>query len=194
MYGTILIILSSVLWGALHSLLASHSVKELSRRTFGEWADRAYRFVYNVFALVSFLPVMALAGLLPDRALYTIPAPWMYAMLAGQFAALIMLVVGVLQTDTLAFIGISQLVGRESKPELVTSGLYRWVRHPLYTAGLLFLWLTPSMTLNRLTLYACLTVYIIIGAYFEEKKLLRDFGKEYEDYRSRTPMLIPFFL
>jgi len=69
--------------------------------------------------------------------------------------------------------------------------LYRFVRHPLYTAGLVFIWLTPVMTVNRLVLYLSLTVYILIGAYFEERKLQREFGKEYEDYQIRTPMLFP---
>jgi protein-S-isoprenylcysteine O-methyltransferase Ste14 len=47
------------------------------------------------------------------------------------------------------------------------------------------------MTVNRLVLYLSLTIYIIIGAYFEERKLKREFGREYEDYQARTPMLIP---
>jgi protein-S-isoprenylcysteine O-methyltransferase Ste14 len=135
---------------------------------------------------------MAVTALMPDQPLYLVPSPWLYLMLAGQFVAVIMLVVGVLQTDTLSFIGISQILGRESSPGLVTNGLYRWMRHPLYTAGLLFLWLTPEMTVNRLVFYTCVTLYILIGAYFEERKLVREFGKEYEDYRAKTPMLVPF--
>jgi protein-S-isoprenylcysteine O-methyltransferase Ste14 len=38
-----------------------------------------------------------------------------------------------------------------------------------------------------------LTVYILIGALFEERKLLREFGEAYAEYRRRTPMLIPWF-
>jgi protein-S-isoprenylcysteine O-methyltransferase Ste14 len=53
--------------------------------------------------------------------------------------------------------------------------------------------LTPSMTTNRLTLYICLTIYILLGIYFEERKLLHEFGPKYEEYRAKTPMLIPFF-
>jgi len=57
---------------------------------------------------------------------------------------------------------------------------------------LLFLWLSPQVTVNSFTLYAAVTIYILIGAYFEERKLLREFGEAYADYRSRTPMLIPW--
>jgi protein-S-isoprenylcysteine O-methyltransferase Ste14 len=47
------------------------------------------------------------------------------------------------------------------------------------------------MTLNSFIVYLALTVYILIGIIFEERKLLREFGQEYADYRSVTPMLIP---
>ena len=76
---------------------------------------------------------------------------------------------------------------------MVIGGLYRFVRHPLYTFSLLVLWLSPSMTVNTLIVYAALTIYILIGAVFEERKLLRQFGQEYAHYKSVTPMLIPGF-
>jgi protein-S-isoprenylcysteine O-methyltransferase Ste14 len=69
--------------------------------------------------------------------------------------------------------------------------LYRWVRHPLYTAGLLFIWLTPIMTLNTLVVFIAATVYILVGAFFEERKLEREFGQAYREYKAATPMLIP---
>ena len=78
---------------------------------------------------------------------------------------------------------------REDK--LNTGGLYRYMRHPLYTFSLLVLWLTPTMTRNFALLYAALTVYIIIGAIFEERKLLQTFGAAYQEYRAKTPFLIP---
>ena len=70
-------------------------------------------------------------------------------------------------------------------------GLYRYVRHPLYTAGLVFIWLLPIMTWNLLALNIGLTAYILIGATFEERKMLNQFGEKYADYRCKTPMLIP---
>jgi methanethiol S-methyltransferase len=69
--------------------------------------------------------------------------------------------------------------------------LYRWVRHPLYTAGLLFIWLTPVMTQNTLVVIIAASVYIVVGAFYEERKLEREFGAAYSEYKSKTPMLIP---
>ena len=110
----------------------------------------------------------------------------------GQGISAILLVVGVLQTDTLSFVGLRQLFETEEKPsKLVTKGFYRYIRHPLYTFGLLFLWLSPVVTINSFVLYVFLTIYILVGAHFEERKLLREFGQEYVDYKAATPMLIP---
>jgi protein-S-isoprenylcysteine O-methyltransferase Ste14 len=50
----------------------------------------------------------------------------------------------------------------------------------------------PVMTLNLLAINLSLTVYILVGAYFEERKLRREFGQVYRDYADVTPMFIPF--
>jgi methanethiol S-methyltransferase len=178
-------------WGGVHSWLASLAAKEAARRGLSPGAMRLYRLGYNIFAVVTFLPVLWLMAVLPDRGLYHVPAPWSYLMLAGQGLAALMLIIGVLQTDTLSFIGLRQIIEAERPPRLVTRGLYRYVRHPLYSAGLLFLWLTPVMSVNTLTVYVALTVYILVGAWFEERKLLHEYGHAYAEYRRRTPMLIP---
>ena len=188
----VILIGAIALWGIVHSWLASFEVKGLWSRSFGKNAMRVYRLAYNVFAVVSFAPILLLMRLLPDQNLYAVSAPWLYLMLAGQGLSAILLLVGVLQTDTLSFIGLRQLiVPDEDAGTLVTSGLYRLVRHPLYLFGLLFNWLTPIMTVNLLIVYIALTIYIFVGAYFEERKLLREFGQTYADYKSRTPMVIP---
>ncbi|MFZ5910565.1 MAG: methyltransferase family protein [Chloroflexota bacterium] len=186
------LILSVFLWGVIHSLLASQGVKAWLRRRFGDGLMRFYRFGYNLFSALSFLPILWLVIALPDRVLYRIPAPWLYLSLGGQLLAVALEIVGLLQTDTLSFIGLRQLIeGEERSAPLVMRGLYRWVRHPLYTAGLLFIWLAPVMTVNLLTLCAAATIYIIVGAYFEERKLLREYGAAYAGYQASTPMLIP---
>jgi protein-S-isoprenylcysteine O-methyltransferase Ste14 len=189
-----LVLLAVLVYGAVHSFLASLWAKARAHRWFGGLADRTYRLLYNIFAVVSFLPVLALAGVLPGRALYTIPDPWVLITSLGQLAAVAVLFLGVYQTDMWTFLGFRQLVQTredDQSPRLVLKGLYRWVRHPLYTAGLVFIWLTPVMTTNVLAMNVGLTIYIVAGALFEERKLLREFGPAYADYRKHTPMLVP---
>ena len=189
------LVLTILIWGFVHSLTASLGAKEWIKRIFDDGIMRYYRFGYNAFSALSFLPILWLMATLPDRVLYQVDVPWMYLMLTGQLLAMVMLVVGVLQTDTLSFIGLRQLFeGTERTPKLVIHVLYRWVRHPLYSAGLLFIWLTPVMSQNSLVVFISITIYIIVGAFFEERKLVREFGAAYEAYRRETPMLIPGFV
>lgn len=185
------LLLSIALWGIVHSLLASTAVKDFFQRRFGDGFMRFYRLFYNIFAAISFLPVLYLMITLPDRILYQVPAPFSTLMYAGQGLSILLLIVAVFQTDLLSFAGLRQLVEVEETGPLITSGLYRYVRHPLYTFSLSFLWLSPRMTLNSFVVYLSLTLYILVGIFFEERKLVRAFGQDYENYRSVTPMLIP---
>jgi protein-S-isoprenylcysteine O-methyltransferase Ste14 len=185
------LIFTIALWGIVHSLLASMRFKNFLRHTFGDNFMKFYRLLYNVFAVVSILPVLYLMVVLPDRTLYQFPPPWSYLMRAAQVISVLLLFVAVLQTDVLSFVGLRQLIDEEKEGDLVINGLYRFVRHPLYTFSLGILWLSPSMTVNSFIVYAALTIYILIGIVFEERKLLREFGQEYAAYKSITPMLIP---
>ena len=187
-----IILLSLALWGVVHSILASHFAKDMMRGMFGRDLRRFYRLIYNAFSVVTFAPILYLLVILPDTTLYQVPAPWSWVMFAGQGLSLLLLLVAVLQTDTLSFIGLKQLfVADEDSGQLVTRGLYTLVRHPLYLFSLTFLWLSPGMSVNSLAFNVGVTLYFVIGAYFEERKLLRDFGEAYAEYKRKTPMLIP---
>lgn len=191
-----MILLAMAAWGYVHSLLATQKSKDLARGWLGEAATRGYRLAYNLFSAVSFLPVLALAALLPDQKLYTIPSPWVWLTLALQAGAVAALLAGLRQTGIKSFLGLSQLMGEqaESQPRMIDDGLYRRVRHPLYTAGLVFIWLLPVMTTNILALNIGLSAYLVIGAKYEERKLVREFGQAYIHYRQNTPMLVPRLL
>lgn len=185
------LIFAIIVWGIVHSLLASMGLKDVLRRVFGDGFMKFYRLFYNVFAVISFLPILYLLAALPDRNLYEVPTPFAYLMRVGQAASALLLLIAVVQTDLLSFAGLRQLFEEEKKGPLITGGLYRLVRHPLYTFSLLILWLSPTMSLNSFIVYSALTMYILVGIFFEERKLLGEFGQEYARYRSTTPMLIP---
>jgi len=77
--------------------------------------------------------------------------------------------------------------------KIITSGVYSITRHPQYLGGLLahvgisFL-LSASYSLLSTPLMAVL-VYLISKK--EEKELIKEFGKEYEDYREKVSMFLP---
>jgi len=188
------ILFACLVYGWVHSWMASYSFKRGMERVLGvQNAARFYRLLFNVFATVSLLPILAMVPVLPDQRLYAIPFPWAWMALAIQGLAALVVLVGIMQTGLLDFIGLGQVIQTSpvAKSEMVTSGLYRWVRHPLYTAGLVFIWFTPIMSVNLLALFVGLSVYLVIGAYFEERKLLREFGEAYQRYQQTTPMFIP---
>jgi protein-S-isoprenylcysteine O-methyltransferase Ste14 len=184
----LILLIALALWGMVHSILASNFAKDmLGGASF-------YRLGYNIFATISFAPILYLMKTLPDLSIYQVSTPWSTLMRGGQIYAALMLFIAFLQTDSLSFVGLRQLFETEKSSQLVTRGLYRVVRHPLYTFGLLFIWLTPTVSQNSLTVYIGATLYTFFGAFFEERKLLREFGDAYAEYRRRTPMLIPGLL
>ena len=84
---------------------------------------------------------------------------------------------------------------QRAEPELVTSGPYRFVRHPIYT-GLLTAMLGTALVNNLLGLIvvAVLVAYFYYSGTVEERNLTATFPQAYPEYKSRTKMLIPFLL
>ncbi len=185
---------SVLLWGFIHSLTASYPFKAFFRRIIDSAVfDRFYRLVYNLVAIVTFLAVLVIAAFTPDRTLYVAPFPWVALIVIVDLLAVVTLAIALRKTDALRFLGIRQLMSPNKKlpSRLVKDGPYFYVRHPLYTAGLVFIWLLPFMTARLLVLDLALTAYVITGAYLEERRLKHKFGQEYEDYAAVTPMFIP---
>jgi protein-S-isoprenylcysteine O-methyltransferase Ste14 len=83
----------------------------------------------------------------------------------------------------------------KDEPELVTSGPYHFVRHPIYS-GILLAALGTSLAIT----FYWLLVLLILGTYFiysatvEERIMISSFPTTYPDYKLKTKMLIPFVL
>jgi protein-S-isoprenylcysteine O-methyltransferase Ste14 len=84
---------------------------------------------------------------------------------------------------------------QKAEPELVTSGPYRFVRHPIYS-GLLLAFVGTALVINLVGLIIALVLggYFYYSASVEEKNLAATFPTEYPAYRAETKMLIPFVL
>jgi len=78
-------------------------------------------------------------------------------------------------------------------PELVTSGPYRYIRHPIYT-GILLATIGSGLasSLFWLIVFAITAIYFVYSAVVEEKLMMKQFSKVYPSYKSKTKMLIPF--
>jgi protein-S-isoprenylcysteine O-methyltransferase Ste14 len=78
-------------------------------------------------------------------------------------------------------------------PELVTSGPYAIVRHPIYTGVLLAM--LGSVLVAGMSWFIPLVFflfYFIYSARHEERTMLKQFPEEYRHYMKKTKMLIPF--
>ena len=77
--------------------------------------------------------------------------------------------------------------------ELIRSGPYRYVRHPIYTGILLAM--VGTFLANGKVRGALAVVFVWIGwtikSRMEEEFMVRNFGSKYEDYRRTTGALIP---
>jgi methanethiol S-methyltransferase len=82
----------------------------------------------------------------------------------------------------------------EPKVKFQANFFYKYIRHPIQAGTLVGLWATPSMSYSHLLLSVGMTIYVLIGLYYEEKSLIKLFGEEYKEYMKTTPMLIPFWM
>ena len=84
---------------------------------------------------------------------------------------------------------------RKDEPELVTSGPYRFVRHPIYS-GLLLALLGTALATNLYWLIGLgvMGAYFIYSATVEERLMTSSFPTQYPSYKARTKMLVPFVL
>lgn len=86
------------------------------------------------------------------------------------------------------------LLSFEKTTELVNSGIYRYIRHPMYSSLLFLSWgiflKHPSAGLIGVVL---LTTLMLLGtALVDEKECIAYFGDTYKDYMKRTKRFIPF--
>ena len=66
-------------------------------------------------------------------------------------------------------------------------GAFSVIRHPGYMSFLGLIWFTPDMTIDRAVLVAMWTVYIFVGSYLKDLRLLYYVGNAYREYRARVP-------
>lgn len=87
------------------------------------------------------------------------------------------------------------LLGLEKTTRLVTGGIYRYIRHPMYSS---LLFLGAGIFLKSLSLWSggllvLVFVFLHLTALVEEQENIRYFGNEYIGYMTRTKRFIPFF-
>jgi len=90
--------------------------------------------------------------------------------------------------------GDSSLLAFERTTSLVTDGIYKYIRHPLYSSLLLLAWgiffKLPSWLGGALVVAA--TGFLVLTARADEAECTQFFGAAYRDYMKKTRMFIPY--
>jgi protein-S-isoprenylcysteine O-methyltransferase Ste14 len=201
------------LFALFHSVGAQEPFKNaLARWTGAFFVEHFWRLIYCAISYVAlYYGVAALhwaRNTGNDVWLILYPG-WLWQLLTvAHLGSIVLMYVAFVQSDYLEFLGLKQagrgiaaMLGRRPrKPDfdlfgthrLVVDGVYGWVRHPMLVAGLLFL-LTSGPSLNNMIYTAMYLVYMLIGGYFEERRMVRIFPEEYLRYRRRVGAFTPRF-
>ncbi|MGE0590408.1 MAG: isoprenylcysteine carboxylmethyltransferase family protein [Cyclobacteriaceae bacterium] len=171
----------------LHSLLASHLVKEAVNHQFPSLMNY-YRLTYVIISTVGLLLLLYYNGSIESQDLFQRGGVVRYISLVFAAFGAIILKVSFRTYDLSSFVGVKKEVDT-----FVRSGLLQHVRHPIYSATILivigFFLFSPNLPTLISTL--CIFGYLPIGIWLEERKLLKAFGEDYRSYKQEVPALVP---
>jgi methanethiol S-methyltransferase len=182
---------------ALHSYLISTRFTNLMTRVLRNYYS-FYRLFFNLVSLVLLIPLIKYTGQADTRTIITYTYPFSivrYALIAGSLT--VFFYAFFFNYDSVSFFGVRQILNfrktrnRDASTEIRKNGLLGILRHPMYSALIVYLWCQTFRVMD-IVVNAVLTVYIIIGAKLEEAKLVLEFGDAYIQYQQEVPMLIPF--
>ncbi len=198
-FDVLFIIFLFAVFGVIHSFLASHKVKKELAEQYGSLIA-FYRLIYNIIAFASFYLIYEISPR-PDVLVYDLPSPYDLLILIPQFLALAGVLWALKYFCIREFLGIDQIKryfrkeyspgDLDEKLSLVIDGPYRYTRHPIYFFSIIIIFLRPEMDLFDLTFFLCIAVYFYIGSYYEEKKLVENFGEIYKKYQNEVPRIFP---
>lgn len=181
-------------FGAVHSALAAAPVKARLVPLLGPW----YRIAFNAVAVLSLAAVWGIGRtLLGTAPPFPIPTAVAWTLLDVEAAGWIVLAVALTRYDLGRFLGTRQIaenrrgLSYSDDEPLRTDGPHRFVRHPLYAGAFLVLWGRVDGVFALATA-AWGSLYLLIGAAFEERRLLRLHGSAYAEYRRRVPAFVPW--
>jgi protein-S-isoprenylcysteine O-methyltransferase Ste14 len=188
-----LLILLWIVYYTIHSILASSSVKDFFQKKLKN-TFRYYRLGYSIFATVTLILLLYFQ--------YSFESPLLIRSVWIKYFAILFLILPGLMIMFISIkkyfmllSGVRSIFTPVPASELKVNGIHRFVRHPLYSGTILFVWglFFVFPFLNNIIAAVLLTLYVLVGISFEEKKLIKEFGKEYERYIQKVPMLIPRF-
>ncbi len=172
----------------LHSVLAAEPVKHWFQSSF-RISRQAYRIVYNLFNLFGLIGLLWFQIRFVSPPLYEGTTAIIIVGAILTLAGLTIMIQSAREYELSSFLGLS----KETNMPLQIKGLHKYMRHPLYSGTLLFfigICIAVPFYKNWYLLLLMI-VYLFIGIWLEERKLIRVFGDQYKEYCKRVKRLIP---
>ncbi|MEO5944524.1 MAG: isoprenylcysteine carboxylmethyltransferase family protein [Ferruginibacter sp.] len=183
----ILLFIYWAIWCFLHSFLANESIKGGLQARF-KIGNKAFRLYYNVFAFISLGLVIYYQSSVLSALIFNVSTLIIFI---GSFLVLTGFVIMLVCISKY----FRQMSGIKSiTPVLITSGLNKFVRHPLYLGTFIFIGglVVLFPTIANAGTFVIILVYTLSCIIIEEKKLVNIFGAQYIYYQQKVPMIIPF--
>ena len=167
-----------VVYFALHSILAADRLKS-------KFSPRAFRIFYVLFSTAGLLALLFYSSSISSLKFF-MSVRWL-SVLFTIFGVMV-IQTSFRQYSLKGFLGLTT-----ERRELQTHGILQYVRHPIQAGIILIVVGLFILIPNLPTLISCvcILVYIPIGLYFEEKKLVASYGDQYVQYRKKVPAIIP---
>lgn len=161
-----------------HSVFARERVRTRVARFVRPALERS---LYVWVASVLFLAVCALWQPVPGVA-WMVVGPLRWLVVALQAAAVWLILRSAAMLDILELSGVRQLSPAPHAVVFKASGPYGWIRHPIYTGWILFVFCAPTMTMTRLVFAVVSSAYLLIAIPFEERSLTATSAGGYDGY------------
>lgn len=181
------------LFGVQHTVMARGWFKKQWTKIVARPVERS---TYVLFSSVALVLLLWFWQPLPQT-VWEVNATWASLVLQwGFWLGWLILFLSTWMIDHFNLFGLKQVwyhMKRQEPdpPEFMEPGFYKYVRHPLMLGFIIAFWSVPHMTVGHMIFSGGMTLYIIIGVYFEEKSMSQRFGDEYENYRKRVPRFFP---
>lgn len=84
----------------------------------------------------------------------------------------------------------------EQTSVLIDSGIFKYIRHPLYSSLLFLTWgiFLKNTNVELFIISALSTIFLFLTAIFDEKECIKYFGEKYNNYMKKTKRFIPFIV
>lgn len=204
-------IITFTIFALFHSITPQEWFKNWLAKYLGKFfVEHFWRFPYCAISILLlyevFLPNLRSFYATHDELLFIYPNWLSQTMNIVYLLGILTAYWAFLQVDYLEFWGVKQIIQgvkaliRNEKNHIVhnvagierleVTGIYKLMRHPMLTGGFLMLLASPPTT-TALVHFLLYSIYMVIGGYYEEKRLIKNIGPAYERYCEEVGAFFP---